>query len=153
MPMCSNLRRTAAWAVVIIFIAPCLAQAADPPNLDIPLEALGARIAEYDGQIADRVQYWSEQIADANSVGSIAEARKQLIQDYGKYRETPYRVTYARVTAEKLVKLLGTGIDKSDRLRVFKQINVAVAISKMPQTTTQKALAVMVTDKGNPAVR
>ncbi len=151
--MCGHLRLTARLAVVIALLTPCVAQAADPPNLDIPLDALGGRIAEYEGQIIARVQYWSKQIVDANSVGPIAQARRELIQDYGKYRETAFRVTYARVTADRLVQLLGAGIDKSDSLRDFKQINIAVAISRMPQTTVQDALAVMITDKANPAVR
>ncbi len=151
--MCKNLQLTAVWAVVIALLMPCVAQAADPPNLDIPMEALGGRISEYEGQIIDRVQYWSRQIADANSVGPIVDARRQLIQDYGKYRETAFRVTYARVTADRLVKLLGAGIDKSDSLRDFKQINAAVVISRMPQTTTKDALAAMITDKANPAIR
>ena len=88
-------------------------------------------------------------IVVAKDEKAVVKARKRAINEY-RFSKSAY--SYAQMAATHLTPLLGAGIKATDPLRVQKVVNVAMALSRMPQVTIQPALEAMVVH-ANPAVR
>ncbi len=124
---------------------------AAPPPLDIPPGALAALNAHIP-QIDERLKYWGEQIVKATTPSEITEARDGALNDYRLYTSTDYQYTFAQRAAEVLSPFLNGSLKKDDKLLPLKEVNLALALSRMPQVTIQPALDVMVVHR-NPGVR
>ena len=88
-------------------------------------------------------------IVVAKDEEAVVKARKRAIDEY-RFSRSAY--SYTRMAATRLTPLLGAGIEATDPLRILKVVNVAMALSRMPQVTIQPALETMVVH-ANPAVR
>jgi len=103
-------------------------------------------------QVQTHVQYWISELAAAARAGRIYSSREGLLADYNKYGNSlRYKVEFARGVAE-LVPGVMSKLTKADRLKSQKEINLALAISKMPQQTAIAALDTLV-QHDNPSVR
>ncbi len=108
--------------------------AADPPPLDIPPSALTSGLgSQHIAQIDARLTYWRDQIANASDPKVVMEARTGIASDYTRNERTEYRYPFAS-SAAKILKplLLEGGLKKDDKLLQFKEVTVAIALSKMP---------------------
>ena len=126
---------------------------AQPPGLDIPDSAVArglgpAQIAQIDKQLG----YWRNRIIKATDVDQVTKARSGIKKDYRLHMNTAYQYPFAGRAAEILTPLLKDTLRPDDKLMRLKEVNVAVALSEMPQVTIQPALETMVRHK-NPAVR
>ena len=89
---------------------------------------------------------------DADSEDKVIKARKRLIDEYRDAESRGAGYAFARAAAEKLRPLLGKGLKADDPLRMVKIVNLAIALSNMPQASIQPALGAMIAHK-SPAVR
>ena len=94
----------------------------------------------------------AEAMDDANDQERVIRLRDKTLEEYGFWDDRKAGYTFARAAARRLGPLLGAGLKADDPLRTLKVVNVAMALSMMPQVTIQPALETMVAH-GNPAVR
>lgn len=98
--------------------------------------------------IAAFVKYWADQLAAGKDEKSILDARNGLIEGYNKYDKPNYQLVYAREASKALVPLL----DGGEPNKTLKQVNLAIALSRMSAASVQDALTKMISN-ANPAVR
>jgi len=102
-----------------------------------------------DRKIDEILESVAKAIVVAKDEEAVVKARKKAINEY-QFSKSGY--SYARMAATRLTPLLGAELKATDPLRVLKVVNVAMALSRMPQVTIQPALEAMVVH-ANPAVR
>lgn len=102
-----------------------------------------------DKKIDDFLKSVATAFVAAKDEKAVVKARKNAAI---AYQGSKSAYSYARMAAARLTPLLGKGLDATDPLRVLKIVNVAMALSQMPQVTIQPALETMV-GHPNPAVR
>jgi hypothetical protein len=95
---------------------------------------------------------WIVAIRDANSDAGAVSARDRLVKEYVAAEARGAGYDFAKQAAAGAAPLLRKGLEK-DPLRAVKEVNLAMALSQMPQVPIQDALEVMVAHGGNPAVR
>jgi hypothetical protein len=93
-----------------------------------------------------------EEILDANDEQTVLEKRAALLKRYRVRNGQQRGFGFARSVAAHSRPLLAAGPPADDALRKVKLVNVALAVSLMPQATIQPALDLMVRHE-NPAVR
>jgi len=121
------------------------AEAAEPPKLDIPPEALqNGLLPIHINQIQKRVRYWMGEIRTDKDITNVPKARATLLTDYRKYNSAEFQYQYARQTAEQAIRTLSQLAKTRGNLRSMREINVALAVSMMPQVATQPALEKLV---------
>jgi hypothetical protein len=123
--------------------------AAEPPLDDFPV---GGALSKNVDQMKVRVTYWRDAIRDAKTDANVLYARDRLVKDYKDMEAKEAGYTFAEHAATIITPLLQTGLEK-DPLRTAKEVNLAAALSQMPQVSIQPALDVMVAHRGDPAVR
>jgi hypothetical protein len=124
------------------------ALSAEPPLDDFPAGAPPVRSVQ---QMKDRASYWAGAIRDAKDANEIISARDRMAQDYKVMEAKTAGYVFAEQAATVVAPMLRKGFDK-DSLRVAKEVNLAIAISQMPQVSIQPALEEMIAS-GDPAVR
>jgi len=141
--------------VALVFGALSLsgAVAAEPDPIRIASTNLKRGLVKDDiKQINAHTRYWVSELAAAKTAADIYAAREGILADYNKYATSiRYQVQFARSVAgivPAAVKKLGT----NDRLISLKEVNFAIAVSKMTQLTSIPALDALVGNK-NPGVR
>jgi len=138
------------WAVTltVCFLAACAPLLAQPPEIDIPESALKAPLTEpYREKIRKWVNYYLDIIRKAENNKQLSNGRVGLVQGYYKYADsTYYQFAYAQIAADKGLTVLKQFSDHA------RQINLAMALSRMSQVSIQPALEEMVTNQ-NPALR
>jgi len=159
MVMRSNwVSRNYLWllAGLAVCVAACPAAGQeDPPPLDIPTSALtGALGQQYVSMVRARLEYWRDQIASATAPAAIIGAREGILRDYARYDAVEYQYQYpfARYATEILTPALQQPAGEDDKLAALRQVNLALALSKMSQVTIQPSLEMMVVHS-NDAVR
>lgn len=130
--------------------------AAAPPPLDIPKSALENGLKpEHVKQITDRINYWVDQIKNAEGEDAqqlITSARGFIYRDFGRYESTRYKYVFAGEATKIGSAVLKNGLDKNDANLWLKEINLALAMASIPQAPIQGVLEVMVVHH-NEAVR
>ncbi len=127
---------------------------AQPTPLDITEAGIaGGLNAQQIGQVDAWLNWWKDKIANATEPKDVIDARKGILRnDYALVPTAAYQDEYARRAGVILPPLLTGGLKADDKLLRFKQINVGIVLSKMPQHTIQPALEVLVQNP-NAAVR
>jgi len=122
--------------------------------LDIDEVALSGGLTEQDQQKINAVlSFWAQRIVEADDPKDIIAARKSLVSGYGRYPTSTYfQYAYAGQAAKILTPILTEAGKPDDNLWSLKQVNLAIALSRMSQETIQPALEAMVVHD-NPAVR
>lgn len=139
------------WSVLAgVVVTVASAVTAAPPPLDIP--ASGVVGPAQMTQIDERLKYYGTQIASATKDKDILSARKGLRDDYLLTAAGDFQYTYARRAAAILTPMLESGIKSADPLKTVKEVNLALALARMPQVTVQPAMETLVAH-ANPAVR
>lgn len=118
------------------------------PALNIPEVALqGTLLPVHVKQIESRLKYFTAVLLRAGDGdnAAISKARDELVQTFNYSTSVSYHYTVAQLAA----KIVTPVLDSPSRI---KQINAALALSKMPQVTIQPALEKMVRHS-NSAVR
>jgi hypothetical protein len=143
------------WACELILVLAGAAVAAGPPNLDIPADARQkGMLAEHKDQVKARVGYWMKELAAAGSADDVVAVRKGLLKDYTGYTADAreFQNTMAEYTSTFGEKCLGQALRADDPLKGLKEVNLAIAASRMTQLPIQPLLEKMVADS-NPGVR
>jgi len=96
-------------------------------------------------QLKARVQYWLDMIRDAKDDRAMLEGRAGLVKDFGMSDNPDFRYTFGSVAGELAPTYLN--LDSPAR-----QINVALALSRMNAIPIRPALDLMIVHP-NPAVR
>ena len=123
------------------------AVAAPPPRPD-PGDSAGTR----NKKIEARIKYWLEQIRTAKDAKTIDEGRRGLIGDYSQAAAGRYASSFSLRMVKPATTFLTGQIEPTDPLKRLKEVNTALAISRMSQKEIQPVLEVMV-KHSNPAVR
>jgi len=140
-----SLARLLLGSAVVVILGRGLPAAA-PPVWDISDAAIsGGLLPSHVSQIDARIRYWVETMRQARDYKTVVTSRTGLLQDYGSFGSVEFRYTFARLAAEFVTPLLELPDD-------IKQVNAALALSRMPQVIMQPALEKMVVHR-NPAVR
>ncbi len=140
----------------------CAAQTPRPGPIDIPRTERETGLSSSSiKQIDDWLKYYTGIIRTARdekkeklvkAEEKIVKARDGIIRDiYNWYDESLYKYEVARRAAVIVTPLL-EGHNAGDSLRHLRQVNAAMAVSRMAQVSIQPALEKMVTSK-NAAVR
>ncbi|MCP4374879.1 MAG: hypothetical protein GY794_01660 [bacterium] len=123
-----------------------------PEPIRIPSGRLSLGLNEKDiKQIRTRIEYWTKQLASADTSSDVYSAQKGFLDDYENYDSIRYKTVFARTTA-KIVLPVMEKLNPSDKLISLKEINFAIILSRIPQLGTIDAINVMVGHK-NPGVR
>ena len=133
--------------VAALASSPVVVIAADPPgvgelallNAKVPLRLADERV------IGAYIDHWLGQLKAAKKFDAMEAARKKLAVGYEAQESSYYRVSYAKIAAEKVPAALAWP-EKS------KQILAARALSRMSQYSIQPALEKMAASK-NAGVR
>ncbi|MDP7290266.1 MAG: hypothetical protein QGH94_19950 [Phycisphaerae bacterium] len=128
--------------------------AEEPPPISITAKNLKEGLSPSDvKQVQAHAEYWVSELTTAKRAGGIYTAREGLMADYNKYGDSSirFKVEFARSVAAIVPATMGK-LTKADRLKPQKEVNFALAISKMTQLTAISALDTMVTHS-NPGVR
>ena len=147
------LWRLCLWAVVsAAFISPLHAQDKVP---SWPLKNDSSSVVRK--KLTNRIKYWLIKIRDAKKQEDIITARKKLISEFG-YADSPkvgLGYEFAQITAKYVPALLNRWLPKDDppAIRRIKEVNIALAVSRMNQKTILPALVALVKFPNNPAVR
>lgn len=148
-------KRLQVWVLLLAaaLVAAETTSSAQPPPLDIPQAALAGRLTQqYIDQIDLRCRYWRDMLANTTDIKDVTKASEGILNDYRRYDNIEYRYSFANRAAGILTLLLGGGLKQDDPLLQVKEINVAMALSRMPQVTILPALEKMLT-YSNPGVR
>jgi len=133
-------------AFVLVGSASQLSVAQEPGPLSIPdIELTAGLSPDSINQIDTRLEFYSDELRQADEQDDIIEARESLVGLYQRYDSPTFRYTVASRAAEIVTPLLE--IDDPQ-----KQINAALVLAQMPQFSMQDALEKMVVHS-NPAVR
>lgn len=135
-----------AGLVLLIFV--CASALAGPPARPEP----SLNPSQLEQKIDARIKYWLEAIKSAKATKKIDMVRKGLAGDFSAAAGGGYAYTYALRVCELVSPLLSGGLDKGDSLKTQKELNIAIAISKMSQLAIRPALKTMASH-ANPAVR
>lgn len=122
-------------------------QAAPPP-----LPPPGTSEDEVRRMLTERIRYWVARIRNSATAKDVVTARRGLTVDYDAARVNNWAASFAHLSQESLQPILTDALKKDDPLRKLKQINVAMAVSAMPQPAARPTLEIMVTHT-SPAVR
>lgn len=148
--------RVALWCALGTLLAAAVAPvAARPPAMDIPVgERQAGMLQSSKEQVKARVEYWMKELAAAGSAEEVKAARNGLLNDYTGYTADAreFMETYAEYTDAFGQKLLGQGLRGDDPLKGLKEVNLAMAASRMTQLPIQPLLEKMVAHP-NPGVR
>lgn len=148
MEKCENMMSKRFWWVLAGLLAcAAAAPAQEPPLVDIPASALtGALAPQYVEMVRKRLEYRREQLAAAATPKAVIEAREGILADYALYDAAghQYQYAFAQHAREVLIPVLEQPMPPEDKLAALKQVNIAVALSRMPQVTIQPALDAMV---------
>lgn len=127
---------------------------AQPPPMDITeSDIAGGLNAQQIAQVDAWLNWWKDKIANATEPKDVIDARNGILRnDYALVPTAVYQDEYARRAGLILPPLLTGGLKPDDKLLRFKEINVGIVLSKMPQHTIQPALKVLV-NSPNAAVR
>jgi len=135
-----------ATLAAVLLAGPVHAELSSLPPLDIPAEALQSRLSQDHNQlITARIKAVFDAMVRAEDDQAVLQARNQLLDDYARYKNVNYQLTFADVVAY----LAGPMLDIENP--VF-QVNLAWALANMPQVTIQPAMDKMVMHP-NSAVR
>ena len=118
-------------------------------KLEIPA---GTKAATGAPLMKDRLTSWAKLIREAKDDQTVIVARNGIVDDYQVCEKADLGYTFAEQASEALLPLLGKALD-SDRLMRVKEVNLAMAMSQIPQVPMQKALDTMVSYHRNEAVR
>lgn len=122
------------------------AVAAVPQPLDIPEVAQkGLLLPIHVARITEHLRFYANLIRDAKDQAGIDRGRIGLIRTFTYSPYASFRYTVAQLAVKTVAPLL----DLPDPIR---QVNIAIALSQMPQVTIQPALEKMIVHH-NPAVR
>ena len=121
-----------------------------PPPLEIP--SSGPLGPQHVRQIENRVKYWAQEIAEATDAKAVTSAGTSARSDYRLYNNPDYQYRFAESTASILGTLVTSGLKQDDKLLQLKEVNLAIALSSMPQVTITPGLEEMVSHR-SPAVR
>ena len=129
------------------------AVAAEPAPISIASTNLKGGLVKGDiKQIDAHTRYWVSELAAAKTAADIYAAREGILADYNKYATSiRYQIEFAR-SVTGIVPAAVKKLDTNDRLISLKEVNFAIAASKMTQLTSIPALDALVRNE-NPGVR
>jgi hypothetical protein len=147
--------RTPLWAVAMaccVGAAVCAvppAAAADAPAIEsFPS---GGATPRHTQQMKDWLTYWVAALRDAKTDVDAVKARNEMVAKYGQMDALEAGYAFVEQASAVAAPVLAKGF-ASDPLARVKEINLASAMSQMPQAPAQPALDVMVAS-ADPAVR
>ena len=145
---------SALFGVVAVVGLPAVAQ---PPPLDITEPSIaGGLNSQQVSRIDEWLDWWKSKIVNAagnSGPKDVIAARNGILRhDYILVPTSAYQDEYAARAVVKLTPLLTGGLKADDKLLRFKQVNVGLVLSKMPQFSIRRALEVLVRSP-NAAVR
>ena len=147
--------RLSAVALVFGALAPYNADAAgEPEPITIPNANLKGVLTKSDvAQIKAHAEYWVATLAGAKTAKTVYDSREGLLADFNKYGpdSLSYKVQFARSTAAVVPAALKK-MDRNDKLLALKEVNLAMAVSRIPELPIITATDALVNHK-NPGVR
>jgi len=102
--------------------------------------------------IRDRIQYWKNYIIAATDEKQIIDARRNLANDFYRYGSHNYQYTFAKEASDMLTGLLSGELNPADPLKLAKEVNLAMALTRMQRVPIKDAFEKMVVNP-NPGVR
>jgi len=147
--------RTCAYCVAALLVlgTGSLAQESELPV--IPPERKSAGLTDEDKSAVDKyVKYWTEAIGSANSAEQVVQARRRLGEgfDSGGTQGVAFKDYYVERVAVHAKTLLSGKIPATDPRKLLKEVNLSMAVLRMPQMPIQPLVEAMVAHE-NPAVR
>jgi NADH dehydrogenase/NADH:ubiquinone oxidoreductase subunit G len=141
-------------AGIAVVLAASLAASAAEPVIDIPNEAaLGALQDTQRQQIDAYVAYQVDKMAKATSQDEVIAARRKLTDIYNRYGSKAQEFMSAfGASMAKHGKAMLAGLAADDPLRILKEVNLSLTVSRMGQVTLGPLADVMVSH-ADPAVR
>ena len=123
---------------------------AAPPELNVSSpNSLTQRDVE---QVRQRLKYWADEIVAGTDAGQVAAAASGARNDYRQYSTRDYQYRFAEVAHEVFTPVVNGGLKQDDKLRLMKEVNLAIVLARIPQVNIMPALSGMLSH-ANPAVR
>jgi len=137
-------------ALTGLLLASASVSLAAPPELNIssPNSLTQADI----DQVRQRLKYWADEIVAGTDAGQIAAAASGARNDYRQYGTRDYQYRFAEVAHEVFTPVLNGGLQQDDKLRLMKEVNLAIVLARIPQVNIMPALSSMLAHP-NAAVR
>ncbi|NLW86003.1 MAG: hypothetical protein GXY38_03935 [Planctomycetes bacterium] len=149
------MRSTAVALVVVLAVSTAVTslQAQPPARVSLESDLAGRQpTADVVANMRERISYWLDVMAKADSDQAVIKAREGLRDDYAYFDGRSAGYNFAEQMAALSLPLLKGGLE-NDPLRLLKETNIAMAVAQMPQVTITPALEAMVDCKTNAAVR
>jgi len=121
-----------------------------PPELSISSPSSLAQVEVE--QLRQRLKYWADEIIAGTAAGQVATAAAGARNDYRLYSARDYQYRFAEIAGEVFVPVIKGGLDEDDRLRLMKEVNLAIVLARIPQVNIMPALTSML-EHPNSAVR
>ena len=142
----------AAW-VAMLFVAFTTAAAADGPpavNFDAIAKSPVDRLSpEQVKGLTARVDFWLQQLSQTKDPQEVQAAREGLLADYKAVDKSFYQSRVAALAGERALAVL-TALPAE--WKSLKEVNIALALSQMPQVAIREALEKLIV-ADNPGVR
>jgi len=124
-----------------------------PAPINIGRASLSTQLNRDDiAQIDKHVKYWVDKIVAAKTAEEAYDARDSLLAEYNKYASSrSYQLSFARSTASIAPGGLAQ-IESTSRVNSIKQLNLAIAMSRMTRLTSVAGLNALI-GHDNPGVR
>ena len=125
--------------------------AAQAPSLtDVPATGL---TADHQKMIDAYVEHWAKALLAADNAQRVIEIRTILMRGYNFRGDSEeYKDIYAGSMADRLRATLAKPLPADDKLASLKEVNLAISVNRMSQTSL-RALAELMVRHQNPAVR